>query len=100
MGVVAINFFVRFVHFYFESLKISEIFQRKKMMKRLFRGSSSRSSKDKKNEENKKRKYNLPRTAEVRPCEWPCGAFLRAAKIHDDFYYLAENTGLTDFLHD
>ena len=60
------------VHFYFESLKISEIFQRKKMMKRLLRGSSSRSSKDKKSEENKKPKYNLPRTVEVRPCEWPC----------------------------
>ena len=70
------------------------------MMKRLLRGSSSRSSKDKQNEENKKPKYNLPRTAEVRPCEWPCDAFLRAAGTYDDFYYLAENAGLTDFLHD
>ena len=25
---------------------------------------------------------------------------MRAAGIHDDFYYLAENVGLTDFLHD
>ena len=70
------------------------------MVKRLLRGSSSRSSKDKQSEENKKPKYNLPRTAEVRPCEWPCDEFLRAAGIHDDFYYLAENAGLTDFLHD
>ena len=68
-------------------------------MKRLLRGSSSRSSKDKLNEEYKKPKYNLPRTAEVRPCEWPCDAFLRAAGIYDDFYYWAENAGLTDFLH-
>ena len=70
------------------------------MMKRLLRGSLSRTSKDKQNEENKNPKYNLPRTAEVRPCEWSCDAFLRAAGIYDDFYYLAENAGLTDFLHD
>ena len=70
------------------------------MLKRLLRGSSSRSSKDKESEENQKPKYNLPRTARVRPCEWPCDEFLRAAGIHDDFYYLAENAGLTDFLHD
>ena len=69
-------------------------------MKRLLRGSSSRSSKDKQSEENKKPKYNLPRTTEVRPCEWPCDEFLRAAGIYDDFYYLAENAGLTNFLYD
>ena len=70
------------------------------MMKWLLRGSSSRSSNDKQNEENKKPKYNLPRVVEVRSCEWPCDAFLRAARIYDDFYYLAENAGITDFLHD
>ena len=70
------------------------------MMKRLLRGSSSRSSKDKQSEEDKKTKYNLPRTAEVLPCEWPCDEFLKAAGSHDDFYYLAENAGLTDFLRD
>ena len=69
-------------------------------MKRLLRGSSSRSSKDKKSEEDKKPKYNIPRTAEVRPCEWPCDEFLTAAGIHDDFYSLVENAGLTDFLRD
>ena len=69
-------------------------------MKIFLRGSSSRSSKDKQSEENKKPKYNLPRAAEVRPCEWPCDEFLREAGIHEDFYYLAENAGLTDFLHD
>ena len=69
-------------------------------MKRLLRGSSSQSSKDKQNEENKNPKYNLPRIAEVRPCEWPCDEFLRAAGIYDDFYYFAENAGLTDFLRD
>ena len=70
------------------------------MLKRLLRGSSSRSSKDKQNEENKKPKYNLPRTAEVRPCEWPCDEFLRAAGIYDDFYYLVESAGLIDILRD
>ena len=69
-------------------------------MKRLLRGSSSRSSKDKQSEEDKRPKYNLPRTAEVRPCEWTCDDFLRAAGIYDDFYSLAENAGLTDFLRD
>ena len=70
------------------------------MLKRLLRGSSSRSSKDKHNEENKKPKYNLPRIAEVRSCEWPCEDFLKEAGIHGDFYYLAKNAGITDFLHD
>ena len=64
-------------------------------MKRLLRGSSSRSSKDKQSEEEERPKYNLPRIAEVRPCEWPCDDFLRAAGIYDDFYELAENAGLT-----
>jgi hypothetical protein len=41
------------VHFYFESLKISEKFQRKEMMKRWLRGSSSRGSKENENEEKK-----------------------------------------------
>ena len=64
-------------------------------MKRFLRG-----SKDKQSEENKKPKYNLPRTAEVRPCAWPCNDFLRAAGIYDDFDELAENASLTAFLHD
>ena len=69
-------------------------------MKRFSRGSSSCSSKDKQSEENKKPKYNLPRTVEVRPCEWPCDEFLREARIYEDFYYLAENAGLIDILRD
>ena len=69
-------------------------------MKRFLRGSSSRSSKEKQSEEAHMRKYNLPRTAEVRPCEWPSKDFLRAAGIYDDFYELAENAGLTGFLRD
>ena len=64
------------------------------------RGSSSQSSKDKQAKEKEKAKYNLPRIAEVRPCEWPCDNFLRAAGIYEDFYSLAENAGLIDFLHD
>src|SRR3990170_8651431 len=70
------------------------------MIRRLLRGSSSRGSKENENEEKKKPKYNLPRTAEVRPCEWPSDAFLSAAGIYEDFYHLAENAGITDFLHD
>ena len=69
-------------------------------MKRFLRGSSSQSSKDKQSEEDKRPKYNLPCTTEVRPCEWPCDEFLRAAGICDDFYELAKNAGLTDFIRD
>ena len=70
------------------------------MLRRLLRGSSSQSSKEKENEEKEKPKYNLSRAAEIWPCEWPCDAFLQAARIYDDFYYLAENAGITDFLLD
>ena len=69
-------------------------------MKRLLRGSSSRSSKEKQKEEEEKPKFNLPRTTEVRPCEWPSDDFLRRARIYEDFYLLIENAGLTNFLHD
>ena len=70
-------------------------------MKRLFlRGSSSQGSKDKQAKEKEKAKYNLPRVAEVQPCEWPCDDFLRAVGIHEDFHELAHNAGLTAFLHD
>ena len=69
-------------------------------MKRLLRGSSSRSSKEKQKEEEEKPKFNLPRTMEVRPCEWPSVDFLRRAGIYEDFCLLTENSGLTDFLHD
>src|SRR3954470_13278568 len=70
------------------------------MMKRWLRGSSSQGSKEYENEEKKKPKYNLPRTAEVWPCEWPSDNFLREAGIYEDFYSLIENAGLTDFVHD
>src|SRR3954464_15461139 len=70
------------------------------MMKRFLRGSSSRSSKDKQSEEEERPKYNLPRTAEVRPCEWPSDDFLRQAEIYEDFYSLTNNARLADFLRD
>ena len=70
------------------------------MMRRLLRGSSGRGSKEKENEEKEKPKYNLPRAAEIKPCEWPCDAFLQAAGIYDDLYYLVRNAGITEFLLD
>ena len=82
------------VYFYFEVTKNFRIFQ--KMMRRLLRGSSSQSSKEKA----PKPKYNLPRTPEIRACEWPSDYFLRAAEIYEDFHELAHNAGLTAFLHD
>ena len=64
------------------------------------RGSSSQSSEEKQAKEKEKAKYNLPRIAEVRPCEWPCDNFLREAGIHEDFYTLIETAGLTSFIND
>ena len=69
-------------------------------MRRLLRGSLSRSSKDQQSEKNKKPKYNLPRTAEVRLCEWPSDTFLKEAGIYDDFYYLADNVSIIPFFLD
>ena len=97
MGVVTINF-IEVGSLLFEVTKNFRLFQ--KIMKRLLRGSSSRSSKEKQKEEEEKPKFNLPRTAEVRPCEWPSDDFLRRVGIYEDFYLLIENAGLTDFLHD
>ena len=97
MGVVTINF-IKFGSLLFEVTKNFRLFQ--KIMKRLLRGSSSRSSKEKQKEEEQKPKFNLPRTAEVRPCEWPSDEFLRRPGIYEDFYLLIENAGLTNFLHD
>ena len=68
-------------------------------MRRWLRGSLSRNLEGNENEKMKP-KYNLPRTMEVRLCKWPSDAFLEAATIYEDFYYLAENAGITDFLLD
>ena len=72
----------------FEVTKNFRIFQ--KIMKIFLRGSSSRSS----NEKAPKPKYNPPRTAEVRSCEWPSDDFLRATGIYEDFHELAKNAGV------
>ena len=68
------------------------------MLRRFLRGSSSQGSQKKQAKEKEKAKYNLPRIAEVRPCEWPYDEFLREAGIYEDFYSLIKNAGLTDFL--
>ena len=70
------------------------------MIRKLLRGSSSQDSQEKQAKEKEKAKYNLPRLAEVRPCEWPCDDFLKEAGIHEDFYALIETACLTDFIKD
>ena len=70
------------------------------MLRKFLRGPSSQSSQEKQAKEKEQAKYNLPRLAEVRACEWPCNDFLKEAGIHEDFYSLIENADLTDFLHD
>ena len=70
------------------------------MLRRLFEGSYSQSSKEKQDKDKEKPKYNLPRLAEVRSCEWPCEDFLKEAGIHEDFYALIETAGLTGFIND
>ena len=62
-----------FIHFYFEVTNNFRNFQ--KMIRRFLRASSSQGSQDKQAKEKEKAKYNLPRVAEVRPCEWPCDDF-------------------------
>ena len=89
-----LSILLKLVHFYLKLLKISDCFR--KIMRRFFRGSSSQSSKEKA----PKPKYNLPRTTEIRACEWPSEDLLRAASIYEDFHELAHNAGLTAFLHD
>ena len=41
---------------------------------------------------------NTPRTAEVRPCEWPHNAFMKEPKFHQEFAQFVANVGMTDFL--
>ena len=66
-------------------------------MKKFLRGSSSRSSKEKQKEEEQKPKFNLPRTAEDRPCEWPSENFMNQVGIKEEFSTYLSNTGLEDF---
>ena len=70
------------------------------MLRKFLRGSSSQGSQEKQAKEQEKAKYNLPRLAEVRSCEWPCEDFLKEAGIHEDFYSLIESASLNDFLLD
>ena len=55
------------------------------MMRRLLRGCWSRGSKEKENEEKEMPKYNLPRPAEIRPCDvmhsWRRPEFMRISII-------------------
>ena len=89
MGVVAINF-VEFGSLLFQVTKNFRNFQ--KMMKRLLRGCSSRSSKDKQSEENKKPKYNLPRTMEASPTSSTTSSNSTYIILPDDIYAYWERT--------
>ena len=68
------------------------------MLRKLLRGSSSQSSQEKQAKEVEKSKYNLPRLAEVRSCEWPCDNFLKEAGIHEDFCSLIKTASLSGFI--
>ena len=70
------------------------------MLRKFSRGSSTQGSQEKQAKEKEKAKYNLPRLAEVRSCECPCNDLLKEAGIHEDFYSLIENAGLTGFIND
>ena len=94
MGVVTINF-IEVGSLLFEVTKNFRLFQ--KIMKRLLRGSSSLSSKVKQKEEEQKPKFNLPRTAEDRPCEWPSENFMNQVGIKEEFSTYLSNAGLEDF---
>ena len=70
------------------------------MLRGFLKGSSSQSSQEKQAKDKEKAKYNLPRLAEVRSCEWPCEDFLKEAGIHEDYYSLIETANLTGFIND
>ena len=42
----------------------------------------------------------LPREAQVRPCEWPSDEFMERAGFKDEFYAYVQNADLVDFLLD
>ena len=44
--------------------------------------------------------YELPREAQVRPCEWPSEDFMVQAGIKDEFDAYVRNADLEDFLQD
>ena len=43
---------------------------------------------------------NLPRNAEVRPCEWPHIPFMSEAGFYEEFMHFVANAGLTSFFAD
>ena len=44
--------------------------------------------------------YELPREAQVRPCEWPSEEFMVRAGIKDEFHAYVRNAELEDFVSD
>ena len=48
----------------------------------------------------RERDSELPREAQVRPCEWPLDEFMDRASFKDEFYAYIQNAGLEDFLSD
>lgn len=44
--------------------------------------------------------YNVPRAADIRPCQWPCEIFMEGAGIQLKFEQFVEIVGLTAFLAD
>ena len=62
-----------FIHFYFEVTKISEMFRKRNMLRRMYRGGSS--AKKGPRIAIHEQDVNLPRDANVRACEWPSDDF-------------------------
>ena len=84
------------VNFYFELLKISENFR--KMHRKIFQGGSSR--KQEPRLAFREPDDELPREAEVRPCEWPSDEFMVQVGIKEEFDAYVRNADLEGFIQD
>ena len=73
------------MHFYFEVTKISEIFRKRNMLRRMYQGGSS--AKKGPRIAIREQDVELQRDAYVRACEWPSDDFLVEAGFKENYAY-------------
>ena len=87
-----------FIHFYFEVTKISEIFRKRIMLRRMYQGGYS--AKKGPRIAIREQDVELPRDANIRACEWPFDDFMVEAGFNEEFDAYVRNAELEDFLQD
>ena len=86
------------MHFYFEVTKISEIFRKRNMLRRMYQGGSS--AKKGPRIAIHEKDVELPRNSYVRACEWLFDDFMIEAGFKEEFDAYVRNAELEDFLQD